>query len=109
MAILTIMDGTGKGMTSEFDHVLIIGRGSESDMRIENPALSRKHAVVSDHGTSVLVEDLDSTNGVFVAGTRVPKAKLRNGDEFTIGDSVIRVTIDDSSAISHTRILKAKH
>ncbi|OGV58838.1 MAG: hypothetical protein A2283_00635 [Lentisphaerae bacterium RIFOXYA12_FULL_48_11] len=108
MVILTILDGPGKGMVNEFQQVLVIGRGEGSDMQIENPSLSRKHAMISIHGSTVILEDLNSTNGVIVNGKKVEKAKLKDGEEFTAGDSVFRVNIIAPQDISYTRILKAK-
>jgi len=108
MVKVTVLDGPGKGLINEFPQVLIIGRGSESDMQIESPSLSRKHAMISIHGSTVILEDLNSTNGITVGGKKVDKAKLADGGEFTAGDSVFRVNINAAQDIQYTRILKAK-
>ena len=70
-----------------------IGRTPDNDLRIEADFISRHHAVVltSAHGT--IVEDLNSTNGVFVNGTRVARRQLQDGDLLTIGRTGFRFVI----------------
>ena len=52
---------------------LVIGRGLEADLTFENDILSRKHCVVgsTECGTRFYVEDLGSSNGTFVNGSRI--------------------------------------
>ncbi len=64
---------------------LIIGRTRDSDIRIDNEFASRHHAqIVYDKGHFVL-EDLNSTNGIFVNSRRVKRRRLRNRDIISIG------------------------
>jgi CRP/FNR family cyclic AMP-dependent transcriptional regulator len=63
----------------------IIGRGPDNAIIIEEITASRSHARVSFLEGVWTVEDLGSTNGVFVAGKRITKAPLRPGDTFHIG------------------------
>ena len=62
-----------------------IGRGPDNAIIIEEITASRSHASVSFLEGAWTVEDLGSTNGVFVAGKRITKAALRPGDTFHIG------------------------
>ena len=77
---------------------LVVGRGSEADLRINDPGVSRRHAefrVVADRGTpSVTVADLGSTNGTLVQGRRVTEAALQDGSVVRVGntDLTIRFT-----------------
>ncbi len=68
-----------------------IGRGSEADLRINDPGISRQHAriVVSDAdgGVAVRIEDLGSTNGVIVNGQRVTNMTLDDGSRIEIGST----------------------
>ncbi len=54
---------------------LVVGRGSEADLRINDPGVSRKHVEIRlqpGHGAPQIgVVDLDSTNGTFLDGERV--------------------------------------
>jgi len=64
----------------------IIGRTADNDVRIESRFISRHHAqVVSDQTGSVL-EDLNSTNGVFIRSQRVKHQTLVDGDIIQIGE-----------------------
>lgn len=68
---------------------LVIGRGTEADLRINDPGISRRHAEirVNDSGTSLDVDivDLGSTNGIMVDGQRVRHALLTAGSRIEIG------------------------
>ena len=67
----------------------VIGRGTEADIRLPDTGVSRKHADVQLHGTTVVVEDLGSTNGTLVNGRRVGRQDLADGDVIRIGHSVL--------------------
>lgn len=63
---------------------ITIGRGSDVDVRIDEPSLSRRHARLS-FDAHVTIEDLGSSNGTFVAGTRlVPSQPVLVGPGTTI-------------------------
>jgi general secretion pathway protein A len=65
---------------------VIIGRTPENDLQIRSKFVSRHHAqVVSDLRQSVL-EDLNSTNGVFVRSQRVKRMELADGDVIQLGE-----------------------
>ncbi len=69
-----------------------IGRGSEADLRINDPGISRQHArvVVDSDATgevAVSIEDLGSTNGVIVNGQRVTNVALGDGSRIEIGST----------------------
>jgi general secretion pathway protein A len=64
----------------------IIGRTADNDVTIQSRFISRHHAqVVSDQARSVL-EDLNSTNGVFIRSQRVKHQELADGDIIQIGE-----------------------
>jgi type II secretory pathway predicted ATPase ExeA len=64
----------------------IIGRTADNDLQIESRFISRHHAqVVSDQTRSIL-EDLNSTNGVFIRSQRVKHQELADGDIIQIGE-----------------------
>src|SRR5512139_937911 len=68
-----------------------IGRGPDNSIIIEETTASRSHASVSFLEGAWTVEDLGSTNGVFVAGKRITKAALGHGDTFHIGVDTFRL------------------
>lgn len=69
-----------------------IGRSSASDIRLDDPTVSRRHAVVvrTDEGELSALDDR-STNGVFVNGERVDWAPLEHGDEIAVGRYTLHV------------------
>lgn len=76
---------------------LVIGRGAEADLRINDPGVSRRHAefrVSTGKGApEVSVADLGSTNGTLVDGKRVTEAPLRNGSVVRVGSTDVSVRV----------------
>jgi hypothetical protein len=70
---------------------LVIGRGTEADLRINDPGISRRHAQirvnVAGPGMQIDIVDLDSTNGIVVNGQRVRHAVLQEGSRIEIGST----------------------
>lgn len=70
---------------------IVIGRGNDADLRIDDPGVSRRHleirVVQTAGGARVSVRDLGSTNGVRVNGKRVENATLADGAEIHIGNT----------------------
>ncbi len=54
-----------------FDQDYIIGRGSDCDIVLNHPAVTKRHARIYRNGNRYYVEDLDSVNGVFVNGLQI--------------------------------------
>lgn len=69
--------------------VTSIGRGAESDLRIDDPGISRDHAELRRSGGDVTVVDVGSTNGVVVDGERVTQARLRDGSRVVLGSTTL--------------------
>ena len=83
-----VVDGPGtKHVLEQGSNVL--GRGTEADIRLPDTGVSRKHADVQLHGSTVAVQDLGSTNGTLVNGRRVGSQELADGDVIRIGHSVL--------------------
>lgn len=82
-----------KSLRSDQTHILdkasiLIGRSSQCDIQVDSGLLSRHHAsVLVVDAETVLLKDLESTNGTFVNTMRITRpARLRHGDVITIGD-----------------------
>jgi hypothetical protein len=67
--------------------VMVIGRSKESDIRVADPNISRRHAEIRQEGSTFWIVDLDSTNGVAVNGRALKRAKLDDEDRITLGSS----------------------
>jgi pSer/pThr/pTyr-binding forkhead associated (FHA) protein len=69
---------------------LHIGRSPASDIQLEDPSVSRRHAVIAHRdGRAVLLDDR-SLNGIYVNGQRVSEAVLHDGDWIAIGHVSLR-------------------
>jgi general secretion pathway protein A len=64
---------------------LIIGRTSANDLQIESRFVSRHHCQVVTTAHSCVIEDLNSTNGIFMHSKRVRYHNLNDGDVVMIG------------------------
>jgi hypothetical protein len=84
---------------TDFVHVLgrrtRIGRGSDNEIVLDTKHISRYHAVLLAGPVNTSIEDLNSTNGVFVNGKRVTRQMLNTGDKVTIGKTQFRYTVRD--------------
>jgi hypothetical protein len=74
---------------------LVIGRGTEADLQINDPGISRRHAEIrvfpGDNRPQVSVVDLGSTNGMLVNGQRVEQATLDDGATVKIGNTTLTI------------------
>jgi len=77
---------------------ITIGRDERNDLVLDDPRVSRRHALLRRLGTTFQIEDLGSTNGIFVNGQRVERTTLADGDQIQIGGQVLRF---DPSVLTH--------
>jgi hypothetical protein len=66
---------------------VVIGRGKEADLRVNDPNVSRKHAAIYWNNGRLMVDDLGSTNGTMVNGYPVTRTMLRPTDVVAVGES----------------------
>jgi type II secretory pathway predicted ATPase ExeA len=64
----------------------IIGRTADNDLQIASKFISRHHAQVTTKADACTVEDLNSTNGVFIGSKRVKYHRLADGDVIQLGE-----------------------
>jgi type II secretory pathway predicted ATPase ExeA len=75
---------------------LVIGRTSDNDLQIDSKFISRHHCQIVTQPDSCLIEDLNSTNGIFVKSKRVRRHNLNDGDVVQVGQHEI-MYIDERS------------
>jgi hypothetical protein len=77
--------------------VTVVGRGTEADIRVNDPGVSRRHIefelVQGGEGLQVRVRDLGSTNGMQVDGHRISSTSVRDGSQVKIGSTTLTVRI----------------
>jgi DNA-binding winged helix-turn-helix (wHTH) protein len=79
----------------------IAGRDAECSLIIDGTTVSRHHARITVASGAATIEDLDSTNGTHVNGTRISApTRLVPGDEFALGSEVLRVRLRSASALT---------
>ena len=79
----------------------IAGRDAECSLVIDGTTVSRRHARITVAHGAATVEDLDSTNGTHVNGTRISApTRLAPGDEFALGSEVLRIRLRSVSALT---------
>jgi diguanylate cyclase (GGDEF)-like protein len=84
---------TGPGMGARYplgEVPLVIGRGTEADLRINDHSVSRRHARIQPAADGYYAIDLQSTNGTFVNDAPAPMRKLRDGDYLRVGNCIYR-------------------
>jgi pSer/pThr/pTyr-binding forkhead associated (FHA) protein len=69
--------------------VTLLGRGTDCDLRLVDPGVSRHHAELRVEGQQVALVDLGSTNGTFVNGQPVRRIELQNGTRVTLGRTTL--------------------
>jgi type II secretory pathway predicted ATPase ExeA len=75
---------------------LVIGRTPDNDIQIDSKFISRHHCQIVTQPDSCLIEDLNSTNGIFVQSKRVRRHNLNDGDVVQVGQHEI-MYIDERS------------
>jgi serine protease Do len=86
---------------------LVIGR-QDADLLLDDPQVSRRHAVVRAIEGELEVEDLGSANGTFVNGARVDEPqRLCHGDEIAIGPVVLEAQTGDERDLAAATIVTA--
>jgi pSer/pThr/pTyr-binding forkhead associated (FHA) protein len=91
---------SGKYQGGEFpivpDKQILVGRSSDLDMVLVEDMVSRKHARIAMQTDQIWIEDLGSTNGTFVNGEKIKRARLKEGDRVLIGTSILKLIAGDA-------------
>jgi len=94
---VVVQSGPEAGRRVELGLEVAIGR-QDADLVLEDPEVSRRHAVLRRAGASVVVEDLDSTNGTFVNGERIRSPMtVGPGDQVRVGRTTLEIEPDQRS------------
>jgi len=80
--------GHDPGMIYDLDGDIVLGRGDQAEIRLEDPFASSRHARIHGQGNAVVIEDLNSTNGTYLNEELLETPRpLHPGDRVRIGDS----------------------
>lgn len=94
--LVSTRDDRGGGFGPEHEQaydltapVIVLGRGTDCDLRLVDPGVSRHHAEIRFEGEDVVLVDLGSTNGTVVDGQPSRRAVLRDGGRIELGRTIL--------------------
>lgn len=85
-----------------------IGRGTNQELRSENPAVALEHAIIETDAAGYVVTDRGSITGTYVNGKPVESSRLSKGDVIEIGDLRIEVQLADPAKPLFLRVVKSR-
>ena len=90
---VVIVEGGNKGETVSLDQApLLIGRGNDAAIRLDDDYVSTRHARIASSGDQWYVEDLGSTNGTYVGSSRISQATaIQLGTQVRIGKTILEL------------------
>jgi FHA domain-containing protein len=102
LAVLTVTAGpdTGFKFRVKPSAITAIGRGTDSDIVLDDPATSRKHAHIEFTDGKYVLKDQGSANGTLVNDQRVTERALADGDVIKIGQNSLKISIAAASPSS---------
>jgi pSer/pThr/pTyr-binding forkhead associated (FHA) protein len=95
---LVINGGIWDGLTIQLTlHPLVIGRHSTSDVIVEEPTVSRQHAMIVETPRGFAIRDLNSANGTYVNDRNIGAGEhlLKSGDRIRLAGSRIALIVKD--------------
>ncbi|MFO8072459.1 MAG: GGDEF domain-containing protein [Polyangia bacterium] len=91
------------------DEPLLVGRGSDASIQLEDDCISRRHCKIVPGADGVVLIDLDSTNGTYVNNTAVSARPLHDGDRIQIGRTIFKfLSGDNIEGAYHEEIYRLK-
>jgi pSer/pThr/pTyr-binding forkhead associated (FHA) protein len=90
---VAILEGGNKGEVISLDKApLLIGRGNDAAIRLDDDYVSTRHARIGTSGDQWYVEDLGSTNGTYVGNSRISQpTAISLGTQIRIGKSILEL------------------
>jgi uncharacterized RDD family membrane protein YckC len=85
MAKLLVHENAGVREFEMVDAEVHIGRELDNTLRLPDPSISRHHCMIRKTAAGYEIQDLQSSNGVLLNGSRVQSSPLRDGDRVTLG------------------------
>ncbi|MFN5534489.1 MAG: FHA domain-containing protein [Planctomyces sp.] len=86
--VLELQDQSANVRKITVRHDIVIGRGSDCNLRLSSPQVSRRHCFLRVSRDGVTVTDLDSSNGTWVQGRRIPsgvRQEVGDGQQLSLG------------------------
>ncbi|HET7325768.1 MAG TPA: FHA domain-containing protein [Nocardioidaceae bacterium] len=90
---VVIVEGGNRGEVIPLDGApLLIGRGTDASIRLDDDYVSTRHAQIANSGGQWFVEDLGSTNGTYVGPRRITQPTVVSlGSQIRIGKTILEL------------------
>jgi pSer/pThr/pTyr-binding forkhead associated (FHA) protein len=90
---IAVVDGANAGEKVSLDEApVLIGRGSDAGIRLDDDYVSTRHARIASSGDQWFVEDLGSTNGTYIGSHRLTQPTiLQLGSKVRIGKTTLEL------------------
>jgi pSer/pThr/pTyr-binding forkhead associated (FHA) protein len=90
---VVVVDGANAGETVSLDDApILIGRGTDAAIRLDDDYVSTRHARIASSGDQWFVEDLGSTNGTYIGAHRLTQpTTLQLGSTVRIGKTTLEL------------------
>ncbi len=90
---LRVVSGIGQGQEFKLQGRARVGRAQDNEIILDDPKVSRHHAVFNLEAEGWVVTDLGSANGTFVNGEQIEAPyRLQSGDRISVGEVVLSYT-----------------
>lgn len=76
---------------------ITIGRSPNTDIQIDNLAVSKQHARLIKQKGQYVVEDLNSTNGTLLNNEKISRAILKHNDMILVGKHTLVINLDEKT------------
>jgi len=74
---------------------IILGRGVNCDLQLQDSEVSRRHAMIEIKGETGTITDLGSTNGTYVDGVRIQQKAIEPHQEFSLGTTTLMFIVTE--------------
>ena len=100
MPSLLVTGGPLSGHELVVESQVVLGRG-DADIVIDDPEISRRHALMNARDGAIEIEDLDSLNGTWVNEQRIESSvRLATGDVIRLGQTTMEVKAPPRPAVT---------
>ena len=94
VGVVSVVVGPDAGMEHGFaERRLTIGKGAGVGVRLSDPSVSRLHCELERGPDGIVIRDLGSKNGTWIAGCRITQALVPSGMRVGIGESILELRI----------------
>lgn len=101
-----VLQELSSGRNHEINLPCVVGRSNEADLTFPDPSISQRHALIVETDNQIWIEDLKSSNGVYVNDQKIKeKTFIKTGDSVQLGQTKFRVCQEEEDVSEQTLIL----